>query len=200
MSYPTSPDSAPAPGPPEPPGAAPTPAAGSSPLGFEAHPSPNPSPRTSPPADRAPNSSPSDPRPPGEQVQALKGEVDQLLKEMEILRGWFQTLVSGLLIAVVISVGIASWFAYRLLEQEEATQAQMAQEDAVRQDLLKRVTQLEEETTQMGEDVGSNAAELRGMVLNHQTDLEQLRDRLNKLETRLSSLEAQNSTTDRNNE
>lgn len=133
-------------------------------------------------------------------MQALKGEVDQLLKEMEILRGWFQTLVSGLLIAVVISVGIASWFAYRLLEQEEATQAQMAQEDAVRQDLLKRVTQLEEETTQMGEDVGSNAAELRGMVLNHQTDLEQLRDRLNKLETRLSSLEAQNSTTDRNNE
>ncbi|KKJ01036.1 hypothetical protein PROH_01030 [Prochlorothrix hollandica PCC 9006 = CALU 1027] len=121
----------------------------------------------------------------------LQAEVDRLVQEMDVLRGWFQTLVSGLMIAILIAVSIASWFAYRLLLQEQATQAESTQAAEVREELLKRVTELEDEATRLDEKTGEFSAEFRGTVQTHTVELDQLRDRLSKMETRQSSLELQ---------
>ncbi|MGA1475923.1 MAG: hypothetical protein ACO4AI_12355, partial [Prochlorothrix sp.] len=134
---------------------------------------------------------PDSPEPLRGQVESLQGEVDRLLQEMEILRGWFQTLVSGLMIAIIISISIASWFAYRLLEQEQVTTEQSDQAETVREELLERVTQLEEDMTSLSQEAEESTAGLRGTVQTQQVDLEQLRDRINKLESRQSSLESQ---------
>ena len=54
-----------------------------------------------------------------EQHLNLKLEVEQLYGKVDRLRGLFQTLVSGLIIAIIIAIGISGWFAYRLLVQEQ---------------------------------------------------------------------------------
>ncbi|MFZ9739465.1 MAG: hypothetical protein ACO3EZ_15810 [Prochlorotrichaceae cyanobacterium] len=124
------------------------------------------------------------------QQDDFKGEMDRLNQEMEVLRGWFQTLVSGLLIAIVIAVSIASWFAYRLLLQQQSIDQEAQEAATVREDLLQRVTLLEEELSALTEEVGISSATFRGTFQTNQADIELLRDRLNQLETRQSSLEA----------
>ena len=145
-------------------------------------------------ASEEPNLSPTP-----ESIQGLKNqnedfkvEVDRLSQEMEVLRGWFQTLVSGLMIAIVIAISIASWFAYRLLIQQQTIDQEAETALQVQDELLQRVTELEDDFEEMSKEVGTSSANFQGTLQTYQSDLELLRDRLSRVESRQSSLEVEN--------
>ena len=125
-----------------------------------------------------------------EQYLNLKLEVEQLYGKIDRLRGLFQTLVSGLIIAIVIAIGISGWFAYRLLVQEQIAQREAEQATAAEAEMHERVEQLDEQWQRQDEqwqrfrqEVPEELTTLTDTVQSNQRQLQLLRDRLRELET-----------------
>ncbi|MGK7877092.1 MAG: hypothetical protein AB4426_28510 [Xenococcaceae cyanobacterium] len=114
----------------------------------------------------------------------LKLEVEQLYRKVELMRGLFQTLVSGLVIAIVIAIGISSWFAYRLLTQEQRARQEAAKAAATQKDMLKQVEQLEQQLQSLSQQVQEELPKLTDATQASQQELQQLRDRLAQVEAK----------------
>jgi predicted negative regulator of RcsB-dependent stress response len=132
-----------------------------------------------------------------EQQVNLKLEVEQLYREVEGLRGWFQTLVSGLMIAIVIAIGISSWFAYRLLVQEQLAQQDAADAADVNDQLRTRLEELEAELQRQSEQLGvlkeqvpNQLDAITSDMTQSQLDVERLRARLAQAEEQLQDLQS----------
>ncbi|MDJ0705901.1 MAG: hypothetical protein QNJ46_21750 [Leptolyngbyaceae cyanobacterium MO_188.B28] len=129
-----------------------------------------------------------------EQHLNLKLEVEQLYGKVDRLRGLFQTLVSGLIIAIIIAIGISGWFAYRLLVQEQVAQREAEQAAATEAEILERVEQLaeqlqrqEEQLQRLSQQIPEELKTLTDSVQANQRQLERLRDRLKIIETEPTS-------------
>ncbi|MEO1179992.1 MAG: hypothetical protein AAFX51_03870, partial [Cyanobacteria bacterium J06636_28] len=81
-----------------------------------------------------------------EQQQAHQTQLNDLQKRVSRTWGLIQTLVAGLVIAILVTIGVSGWFAYRLLVQEQILQRESEQTAAAEEDMLE---QFEEMTTQL---------------------------------------------------
>ena len=125
-----------------------------------------------------------------EQYLNLKLEVEQLYGKIERFRGLFQTLVSGLVIAIVIAIGISGWFAYRLLVQEQIARRKADQAAADAAEMREKIDQLEaqlqrqdEQWQRFRQDIPTELTTLTDSVQANQRQLQLLRDRVKKVET-----------------
>lgn len=129
-----------------------------------------------------------------EQQVNLKLEVERLYRDVEGLRGWFQTLVSGLVIAMLIAIAISSWFAYRLLVQEELARQQSAKALEANAEMQVHVEQLEAEFQRQNELLKQlntdlqDLAEVNDNIQKNQENLRALDDRLTEAEAGISEL------------
>jgi len=124
-----------------------------------------------------------------EQYLHLKQEVEELYRDMEKQRGLLQPLVSGLIIAVSISIAISGWFAYRLLVQEQVALREAEKAAATNADMVGRLDNLEQELqlqTRELERVKTKIPEdLTETMSNNRQELELLRDRLEEMSKQL---------------
>ena len=121
-----------------------------------------------------------------EQCLNLKLEIEQLYRNVEVLRRWLQTLVTGLFVAIVVAIGMVSWFAYRLLIQQKLAQLEAVKTANTTTELLARIEQLEgqiklqtEQVEDLRQQVPVNLSEL---IRDNQQQLQQLRDQLQQIE------------------
>ena len=121
-----------------------------------------------------------------EQCLNLKLEIEQLHRNVEMLRKWLQTLVTGLIVAIVVAIGIVSWFAYRLLIQQKLAQLEAEKTANTKTELLGRIEQLEgqikrqtEQVEELRQQLPVNLSEL---IRDNQKQLQQLRDQLQQIE------------------
>ena len=122
------------------------------------------------------------------QGQQLKLEVEKLQRELEKLRLFFQTLVSGLIIATFLAVSISSWFAYRLFIQEQATQREINNAEEKVTNIEENFNKLQTSFDSFSEELPEDLAKQSENLLEYQEDLQQLRDRLNRLEDQQRNL------------
>ncbi|MEO0395524.1 MAG: hypothetical protein AAF243_05985 [Cyanobacteria bacterium P01_A01_bin.137] len=81
-----------------------------------------------------------------EQQQAHQTQLNDLQKRVSQTWGLIQTLVAGLVIAILVTIGVSGWFAYRLLVQEQVLRRESEQTAQAEEDMLE---QLEEMTAQL---------------------------------------------------
>ncbi|ASC71600.1 hypothetical protein XM38_025530 [Halomicronema hongdechloris C2206] len=125
-----------------------------------------------------------------EQQQALKSNLEELQGRTNRLRGLVQTLVSGLVIAVLLAIGISGWFAYRLLVQEQIVQRETEQAAEANAAMLEQLETMEtelqrqqEQLQTLREDVPEELTSLTDTVQSNQRRLELLQDQIQQLET-----------------
>jgi hypothetical protein len=112
----------------------------------------------------------------------FKLELERVHKDVTRLRGWIQLLVSGLVLATLISIIISSWLTYRLLVQQEITRREAANAAKTQAELLEKIEQLELQLQGVTQQVPDRLANLTDENLVTQQELIRLRDRLNQLE------------------
>jgi|GEM_PF-5701686 archaellum component FlaC len=112
----------------------------------------------------------------------LKLELERVHKDVSRLRGWIQLLVSGLVLATLISIIISSWLTYRLLVQQEIARREAAKAATTQEEMLKRVEQLEQQLQSFTGEFPGQLADLTDQNLVTQQELQRLRERLNQLE------------------
>lgn len=112
----------------------------------------------------------------------FKLELERVHKDVARLRGWIQLLVSGLVLATLISIIISSWLTYRLLLQQEISRRETAEAAQTQAELLEKIEQLESQLQGVTQQVPERLADLTDENLVTQQELQRLRDRLNQLE------------------
>ena len=134
------------------------------------------------------------PDPLQEQYLNLKLEVEHLYSKVDRFRGLFQTLVSGLVIAIVIAIGISGWFAYRLLVQQQIAKREANRTAADAAEMREKIEQLEgqlqrqnEQWQRFRQEIPDELTTLTDSVQSNQRQLELLRDRVKKIETEEST-------------
>ena len=121
-----------------------------------------------------------------EQHLNLKLEVEQLYRKIDRLQGGLQTLLSGLLVATLIAVGVAVWFAYRLLLEEKIAQREVKKTVETQAEIIERLDLMEEQIQsqarkikRLSEDI---PPELGDRIEEDRQNLQKFRDRLDQLE------------------
>lgn len=134
-----------------------------------------------------------------EQHLNLKLSVEELYKRVARLRGLLQTLVVGLVFAVLLTIGISGWFAYRLLLQERVMQQETEEAAKTNAKILERLeeidTQLQRQRNQLQtlrEEVPEEFKTLTETLQANQRQLKLLRDRIGQLESTELSGESKN--------
>ena len=122
------------------------------------------------------------------QGQQLQLEVEKLQREVEKLRLFFQTLVSGLIIATFLAVSISSWFAYRLFIQEQATQREIKNAEEKVANIEENFNKLQANFDSLSDELPEDLAKQNEDLREYQEDLQQLRDRLSRLEDQQRNL------------
>ncbi len=112
----------------------------------------------------------------------FKLDLERVHKDVSRLRGWIQLLVSGLVLATLISIIISSWLTYRLLVQQEIARREAAEAATTTAELLKRVEQLEQQLQSLAGQFPGQLADLTDENLVTQQEIQRLRDRINQLE------------------
>lgn len=125
-----------------------------------------------------------------EQQQAHRLDLDALRDRIDQTRGLMQTLVAGLVIALLVTIGIAGWFAYRQLVQEQLAQRESAQADEAEAAMIEQLENLEaqlqrqqEQIQTLREDIPDELETLSGSVQSNQRQLELLQEQIQQLET-----------------
>lgn len=123
-----------------------------------------------------------------QQQVELKVEIERLHRDVERFRVFFQTLVSGLVITILVSFGIAIWYAYRSFSQQQIARQTADETAAIQEELMGRVEQLEETIQRLERNFPDQLADVSDEVQSSQTDLRQLRDRLSDVEAELEAI------------
>ena len=125
-----------------------------------------------------------------EQQQAHKLDLDALRDRIDQTRGLMQTLVAGLVIALLVTIGIAGWFAYRQLVQEQLAQRESAQADEAEAAMAERLEEIEaqlqrqqQQLQTLREDLPAELDTLSGSVESSQRQVRLLQERLEQMET-----------------
>ncbi|MDY6783928.1 MAG: hypothetical protein SW833_15520 [Cyanobacteriota bacterium] len=120
-----------------------------------------------------------------EQCFNLKISVEELQHKVDRLRGLLQTLVMGLVIAVLLTIGISGWFAYRLLVQEQIARRAAERSTVTNAEMLERIEEMEAQLQRQKQqlqtfknDVPDELEFLSETVRANQQQLKLLRDRV----------------------
>ncbi|MEC4986758.1 MAG: hypothetical protein SAJ37_11470 [Oscillatoria sp. PMC 1068.18] len=124
-----------------------------------------------------------------EQYLKLKLNVEELETKVTQIRGLLQTLVVGLVIAVLLAIGISGWFAYRLLLQEQISQREIEQSATENAAILEQIEEMEAQLQRQKKQLETFRAEvpeeletLSDTVQANQRQLQLLRSRLEQVE------------------
>ncbi|MBP0017602.1 MAG: hypothetical protein J7647_08590 [Cyanobacteria bacterium SBLK] len=121
-----------------------------------------------------------------EQHIDLKLEVEQIYRKVDRLRTGLQTLVSGLMVAILISLGVATWFSYRLLLEEKRASQETQQTLELQKEMLERLDILEEridsQERQIRQAREQIPQDINPLIEENRKQLQQLQEKLEKLE------------------
>ena len=116
----------------------------------------------------------------------LKLEVERIYRDVDKLRKLLQTLVAGLILSIIMALGVSSWFAYRLLLQEQTFQRQLEQNATEQEEMASNLeeirTQLQSQTQQLQAFKEDIPDDLQNMLLKSQQQIQELSDRLEQQE------------------
>lgn len=139
-----------------------------------------------------PSSESSQSEPFSEHPPEFQQELERLEARLERLRGLAQTLVGGLAIALVISIGISGWFAYRSFLQEHLNHQQAEKTEKKYIEIQEKLENLEREVQsqqrkveRMNQELPQELETLTNSVKGNQRQLELLRERLSQIETQV---------------
>lgn len=121
----------------------------------------------------------------------LNVEVERIHKKVDQFRLFFQTLVSGLVLAILIAFGIAIWYAYRSFSQQQIARQAAEEITATQEELITQVEQLETRLRRLQQELPDEVAAVTDDVQSGRVELRRLRDRLNDVEAQLDILEQQ---------
>jgi len=121
--------------------------------------------------------------------QNLSQTVEELEVKLEQLQASAQTLIGGLIVAILITIGVSGWFAYRLILQEqtarrkaqefEQTEIELQEQlDALEQQLNTQQQQME----RLREQIPQNLENLNSAVDSNQREIERLQEQIQEPE------------------
>jgi uncharacterized protein HemX len=87
------------------------------------------------------------------QPQNLSETVEELEIKLQRLQALAQTLISGLIVAILISIGVSGWFAYRLNVQQQTAQRKAEEFEQTEQELREQLDSLEQEFTRQQQEI-----------------------------------------------
>jgi uncharacterized protein HemX len=136
-----------------------------------------------------------------EQHLSLKMKVEELHNKVDQTRGLLQTLVVGLVVAVLLTIGISGWFAYRLLVQEQVARRGTQEAEATNAKMLEQIEQMQaqlqrqkEQLQTFREEVPDELKTLTATVQANQRQLQLLRDRVQPSEPKPPSSDSTDSS------
>ena len=116
----------------------------------------------------------------------LKLEVEKIYRDVDQLRKLLQTLVTGLILAIIVSLSISSWFAYRLLLQERIFQRQSNNSTKKQEEIVSNLENLKIQVQSQNEQLQSLKQQipedLQTLLLNYEQQIKKLSERLEELE------------------
>lgn len=132
----------------------------------------------------------SDYNPEASRSQNLSQTVEELEVKLERLQALAQTLIGGLMVAILITIGVSGWFAYRLILQEQEARRKaedFQQTESQLQDqintLEQRINTQQQQMERLREQIPQDLATLESAVNNNQEKVELLQEELSQLET-----------------
>ncbi len=138
------------------------------------------------------------------QAQSLSQTVEDLEVKLERLQALAQTLIGGLIVAILITIGVSGWFAYRLILQEQQVRRREQEFEKTRVELQEQIQNLEEslalqqrQIERIQEKIPDNLQEVAGTVNSNQRQIEGLQQDLNQLQT--SKIESSETSEEENN-
>ncbi|NJK37679.1 MAG: hypothetical protein HC835_04915 [Oscillatoriales cyanobacterium RM2_1_1] len=124
-----------------------------------------------------------------DQQNSLRLNIDELTRKFNQIRGLVQTLVIGLVIAVLMTLGVVGWFAYQLLVQKQVAQRETQQTQATDAKILEQLEQIEtrlqrqqQQLRTLQNDTPEELTSLSEALQSNQRQLNLLRDRVKQLE------------------
>ncbi len=120
-----------------------------------------------------------------ERHTSLKSTVEHLQTKLSRTRGLVQTLLLGLVVAVLIAFGLAGWLAYRLLVQEQIAQRDLEQAEISAIEAQERLEAIEAQLQThnrrleaLREDIPTELEALTESVQSNQRQLQLLQDQV----------------------
>jgi len=117
--------------------------------------------------------------------QSLSQTVEELEVKLERLQGLAQTLIGGLIVAILITIGVSGWFAYRLILQEQTARRkaqEFAQTEIEIQEKLDRLEQQvnnqQQQIERVQRQIPKNIESLNNAVDSNQQQIEQLQEQI----------------------
>lgn len=132
-----------------------------------------------------------------EQQQTHQRQIEELRQQMSKTWGLIQTLIVGLVIAILVTIGTVGWFAYNLLAQEQILRReaeQAADAEATMREQLDEITeQLQRQQKQLRTLRETSTEELEtldGSVQSYREQLKLLEQRVDQAEAAPSPQES----------
>jgi len=128
------------------------------------------------------------------QSQSLSQTVEELEVKLERLQGLAQTLIGGLIVAILITISVSGWFAYRLILQEQQARRKQQEFDQTKVEFQERLDSLEQQLSQqqrqlesLEEKIPENLAEVTSAVDSNRRQIKGLQKNINQLENSKNS-------------
>ncbi len=117
--------------------------------------------------------------------QSLSQTVEELEVKLERLQALAQTLIGGLVVAILITIGVSGWFAYRLILQEQTARRkaqEFTQTEIEIQEKLDRLEQQfnnqQQQIERVQREIPSNIESLNEVIDSNQQQIEQLQEQI----------------------
>lgn len=121
--------------------------------------------------------------------QNLSQTVEELEVKLEQLQASAQTLIGGLIVAILITIGVSGWFAYRLILQEQTARRKAQEFEQTEIELQEQLDTLEQQLNtqqqqmeRLREQIPQNLENLNSAVDSNQREIERLQEQIQKPE------------------
>ncbi|MDR9404063.1 MAG: hypothetical protein RI580_11545 [Halothece sp. Uz-M2-17] len=122
--------------------------------------------------------------------QGLSQTVEELEVKLERLQALAQTLIGGLIVAILITIGVSGWFAYRLILQEQTARRkaqEFEQTEIEIQDRLEtleqRLSSQQEKIERLQEQIPQNLETINEAVDSNEQKIERLQEQIENTES-----------------
>jgi len=121
--------------------------------------------------------------------QNLSQTVEELEVKLEQLQASAQTLIGGLIVAILITIGVSGWFAYRLILQEQTARRKAQEFEQTEIELQEQLDSLEQQLStqqqqmkRLREQIPQNLENLNSAVDSNQREIERLQEQIQEPE------------------
>jgi len=121
--------------------------------------------------------------------QSLSQTVEELEVKLEQLQASAQTLIGGLIVAILITIGVSGWFAYRLILQEQTARRKTQEFQQTEIELQEQLDTLEQQVRtqqqqmeRLQEQIPQNLESLNSAVDSNQREIERLQEQIQEPE------------------